>query len=156
MATYNDGVKSKALLAAVELERRKHESCKRLDQLEEEQRALEEIRDALVSEERDLSQRLAIAREKRDNLAGKIDTMTRRTMEVGGKTEETKQEVAVLNRRLSENTEREQEMRGEIASVEKVLVAARNEIFHATDALETGRAALSRMDRKLSLNRLKR
>jgi len=150
------GARSEALMAAAELKRRKQESCRRLGQIDEERRVLEEISDSLASEEQALARRLTSAREEKDRLAEKIAFFTRRGVEMGGELEELEREIAILDRRHSENTARERDLAVEIASAQEDLAAARNEISHLSEELEMDRTALARMDRRLSLGGAKR
>jgi chromosome segregation ATPase len=147
---------SEALVAAAELERRRYESGKRLEKFREQRRALEEIRDSLTGEEKLLVRRLAEAKEERDRLIEKVDSITQRMIETGREIDKLEREVAVLDRRYSENSRREQELAREIEAVQNDVLAAREEISSVTNELESGRATLARLDRKLSLDKLKR
>ncbi len=151
-----NGARNEALVAAAELEHRKYESSKRLEKFKEQRRALEEIRDSLADEEKTLLRRLESAKEDRDRLVEKMDSMTQRMIETGREIDELEREVAILDRRYSENTLREQELAGEIESVQNDVMATRYELFNVTNELETGRATLARLDRKLSLEKWKR
>lgn len=148
--------KSEALVAAAELERRKYESGKRLEKFQDQRRALEEVRDSLADEEKLLVRRLASAKEERDCLIEKVDSMTQHMIEAGREIDELDREVAVLDRRCSENSRRKQELADEIESVQSDVMAAREEISSVTYELEAGRVTLTRLDRKLSLDKLKR
>jgi len=148
--------KSKALVAAAELERRDFEITRRLDHLEQEQQALEDIRDSLLEEVELLKRRLEMAKKESARIAGQMDAKTQRTMEMMDRVEGLKREIAVLTRRCEENEKREQELSEKTAAAEASLLAAKSQIMNIEGALETGRETLARMDRKLSLNRLKR
>jgi vacuolar-type H+-ATPase subunit I/STV1 len=91
--------KNEVLVAFAELERRKYESGRRLEKFEEQRRALEEVRDSLAEEEKLLLRRLESAREERDRLVEKVDSMTQRMIETGGEIDDL--EVARLDRRYS-------------------------------------------------------
>lgn len=147
---------NEALVAAAELERRKYESSKRLEKFKEQRRALEEIRDSLADEEKALLRRLASAKEDRDRLVEKMNSMTQQMIETGREIYELEREVAILDRRYSENTLRERELADEIESVQNDVMAARDEISYVANELEAGRATLARLDRKLALDKWRR
>jgi len=149
-------IRARFLIAAAELERRKRELGLRLDQLEEERCAFEEIRNSLVEEERILVKRLALARKERDRIIDRMDSRTQRTMEVLEQVEGLKRRIVEFERRCSENTKREQDLEVQIASAEEDLLAARRQILLVAEELETGRKALARMDRRISSSRMKR
>jgi chromosome segregation ATPase len=147
---------NEALVAAAELKRRKYESSKRLDKLKEQRRAIEEIRDSLADDEKVLLGYLASAEENRDRLVEKMDSMTQQMSDTGREIYELEREVAILERRYSENTLRERELADEIESVQNDVMAARDEISYVANELETGRATLARLDRKLALDKWRR
>ena len=148
--------RNEVLVAAAELERRKYESGKRLEKFIEQKRALEEIRDSLAEEEKLLLRHLESAREERDRLSEKVDAITQRMIETGGEIDDLEHEVAILDRRYSENVRREKELAGEIESIQDDVAVARRDFSSVTYELEAGRATLARLDRKLSLDKLKR
>ncbi len=137
-------------MAAVELKRRKLEVCRRLGQLEEELHMLEEIRDSCAIEGQALAQRLKRAEEEAEHNAAKIDSMTRRSVEMEAQIEDLEREIAILDRRCLQNAEREQELKNETAAAKSNLAASRNEIANATEELETSSTVLVRMDKKLT------
>jgi len=148
--------KGESLVAAAELERRKYESGRRLEKFKEQRRALEEIRDSLAEEEKLLLGHLENAKNERDLLVEKMESMTQRMIATGGEIDDLEREVDMLDRRYSENSRREKELAGEIQTVQDDIAASRREITSVTYELEAGRATLARLDRKLSLDKLKR
>lgn len=149
-------MRSKVLVVAAELERRKRELSLRLDQLEERRRAFLEIRDSLAEEEQVLAQRLTLARRQHDRIVDDLDSRTRRTLETAQQIEGLKRRMELLDRRCSENSKREMDLEGRITSAEQELMAARRQFFLVTEELATGREALARMDRRISDGRSKR
>ena len=152
----DDEQKGEVLVAAVELRRRRAESQKRLQNLRDERRVLEEIRDALVAEEKIVAQRLANLNGDQVRLTGKINSMTKQNVEMDGEVEQINREITLLECRYSEIHARELELNREINLAEEALDRARQDISRATDELELGRSSLAKMDQKLSLKRLKR
>ncbi len=150
------GAKSKALMAATELEQRKHDLSLRLESFEAELHALREIRDSLADEERILTKRLVLAKKDRNRVSAKADSGKKRTMEMLEQVEGFKREIAVFERRCAENAKREQDLAAHIATADEELMAAKRQISYATEELETGRETLARMDRKISTTRMKR
>jgi len=144
------------LMAAVELEHRRREIDKRVDRLRMEEHALREVQDSLAAEERDLSQRLNVAKEESDRFDKKLKSMTRRAAELEEGREEIRREIAMLDRRCRDSEDREIELCETIAAAESDLRAARAEISTIDEALETGRAALARIDGRLATSRVKR
>jgi chromosome segregation ATPase len=152
----SSSAKSEALVAAAELERRKYESGRRLEKFKEQRRAFEEIRDSLAEEEKLLLGHLESAKNERDLLVEKMESMTQGMIETGREIDDLEREVDMLDRRYSENSRREKELAGEIEKVQDDIAAARREITSVASELEAGRATLARLDRKLSLDKLKR
>ena len=142
--------KSQNLVAVSELKRRRREIDERLTYLEKERHALEEIRESLAGEAEHLSTRLAAANGERQQMAQKMDSRTQYAMKTLEEMDRIKRETAVFERRCQENEERERELDAQIAALERELSAAKNDMLSATDELEAGRAAIVRMNRKLS------
>ena len=151
-----NGGKSQTLMAVAELDRRKHEASRRADLLANERRALAEVSDCIVEEEQVLDQRLAAVRKDNDRLATKLNTLTRRNLEIENEIEALKREIVLLECRCTDQEARTKELDGEIDGAKKTLHSSRNRIYSAASELEVGRAALSRMDQRLSWNRSKR
>ncbi len=151
-----DGTTGEALTATAELKRRRFESSRRLEKLDEERQVLEEIRASIAYEEKAIFKNLASAQEDHDRLTSKSDRMTRRSMEMNVEIEELKREITILEHRFSIFDEKKHNFISEIETVEKSLLKNRKEISNASNELEIGRAMLARIDQKLSLGKLKR
>jgi len=146
------GNKSETLLAAAELERRKHESNQRLGRLEQEHNILKEIRDSLAVEEKLLDSQLATAEEDLKRLAQKIEGTILRIAQIEEQIGEYKGQIAIGERRCSENQLRERQLQEQIYAAENILNDELTAISFAKEELETGRTVLARMDQRLSLS----
>ena len=147
--------KKEVLIAAAELKQRKHESGRRVEQLNAEHEALEKVHESLVAEERMLVQRLSIAQEDCDHLDAEVESITRQSVDLEGQIEECKREIAILDLKYSDIKERVEQVSGEITSAEKEFVEAQNRIYRVTEELEISRVALERLDKKITYNKSK-
>lgn len=147
--------KQDVLVATAELERRKRESIRRLDMLEEEGRALGEVRGVLDREELMIRENSGRLREERERHIGRVGVLARRSAMIQSEIEELRREIAMLERRFAEAREKDDVISEELKRLEKSATSARAEFDAANEVLESGRATLSRIDHKLSLRKLK-
>jgi len=147
--------KKEVLVAAAELKQRKHETGKRVEQLNTELEALEKVHESLTAEEKMLQQRLSIAQEDCDRVDAEVQSITRQSVELDGQIQECKREIAILDLKYADMNERVQQVSEEITSAEKAFVEAQNRIYRVTEELEISRVALERMDKKITFNKLK-
>lgn len=147
-----DGTKAKALVATAELEQREFELKKKLGQMMEERRALEEILESLKEEEQILARRLELAKKERDRIAEAMDSKSQHDFKKLEQVEDLKREIGILERRCSENMAREKELDREITEAEKHVRSGRQQIYNIAEELEKGCETIARMDRKISLS----
>lgn len=136
--------------AAAELKLRNHDLSEKLEQLSSQQRMLEEVCASLAAEEKELERKLRLIREKAEALESHNQTVEQRLDGTERTRQGLEQEVAILERRCAENSRRLGELRADLKAEQDSIVTARDGFLEVTQDLETGRAALVRIDRKLN------
>jgi chromosome segregation ATPase len=146
---------SKAAVVNAELRSRMRELDRRLEHLAEQRTALMEVRDAIGEEEQILARNMILAQKNFDQLKEEVDTQKQKVLAMETEVEELKREINILNRRCVANDIRKRELEVALVAADDDIVATKGEIFGVEEELEDGHAALVRIDRKLSMARLK-
>lgn len=140
----------------VELEHRKHDVRRRLAQLEDQRRALDDVRDLLADEVEGVAERLREVRADQRRIDERVRSLQVRRRRVEGEIEQLQRETAVLEHRFDELAAADRDLTREIESARENLRVSRSRVLTATTELELGRAKLTRMDRKLTDKQAKR
>ncbi len=145
-----EGPGAENLLATAELESRSREVLQRIEQLDEEQRVLTELRGLLIDEEDSLLSRLRAVRQKLASVNGDLDLANCRKTEIKEEITETQREGELLRSRCSEQITLEHKLMSQLTAAEEEQRALRQQVTSAVAELEVGRSTLLRIDRRLS------
>lgn len=151
-----DGDLDQARQAMIELEHRKHDVRRRLEQLEDQRRALDDVRDLLAEEVEGVAERLSEAKADQRRIDERLRSLQARRRRVEGELDQLQREIAVLEQRFDELVATDRDLTREVDNAREQLRLSRSRVLTATTELELGRAKLTRMDRKLTDKHAKR
>jgi chromosome segregation ATPase len=141
--------KNDSLMVLAELRQRKYASDDRLRQLKEQCQALGEIRDSLENEEKNLTERLGIVLEECIYLDRKIGSASNDSLDLETENDELKHQLTELDRQWQASTSQQKELAKEVEVAERNLANARVELARVSNELESSRAALVRIEKRL-------
>jgi chromosome segregation ATPase len=142
--------------SAIAMRRSLCEVAEQSTDLVAERYALEEVRDGLLARERDLSRRVAAAREDVAALEAEADAKTRRGHKIAAEVEAIRHETRTHERECSENVIRTEEYGRRADAVSVTLRAHLDGGEAVQDTLCSVRDSIVRMDRKLVFAERKR